>query len=168
VFASEPLTYDRNNTEQQKQIVCDAYRDGGWRLPELLADLHAASEFYLDSISKVEMRQYAKGRIVLLGDSAYGNTLGGFGSGLAIVGAYVLAGELHQANGDHEVAFRRYEEEFRDYAKVARKGSAGPFLAPGTKMGMRMRNQMFKSTFLLRAMLKMTAKFANSIDLKDY
>jgi 2-polyprenyl-6-methoxyphenol hydroxylase-like FAD-dependent oxidoreductase len=168
VFASEPLTYDRYDTDQQKQLVRDAFRDGGWRLPELMADVPGSSEFYLDSISMVEMDQYAKGRIVLLGDSAYGNTLGGFGTGLAVVGAYVLAGELLEANGDHTMAFKKYEEEFRSYASVTRRGNAGPFLAPGTKMKIRMRNWTFKSTFLLKAMLKLTDKFATSIDLKQY
>jgi len=37
------------------------------------------------------------GCVVLLGDAAYGNTLGEFGTGLAIVGAYALAGELRRA-----------------------------------------------------------------------
>jgi 2-polyprenyl-6-methoxyphenol hydroxylase-like FAD-dependent oxidoreductase len=42
----------------------------------------------------VDIDRYHAGRVVLLGDAGYGNTLGGFGTGLAIVGAYVLAGEL--------------------------------------------------------------------------
>jgi 2-polyprenyl-6-methoxyphenol hydroxylase-like FAD-dependent oxidoreductase len=168
VFASEPLTFDRYDTDQQKKVLLDAYRGGGWRVPELMAEVAQAQEFYLDSISRVVMDHYAKGRVVLLGDSAYGSTLGGFGSGLAIVGAYVLAGELLAAQGDHRVAFTAYEDAFRTYASVTRKGNAGPFLAPGTKTRMRLRNWMFKSSFLLRAMLKMTDKFATSIDLKDY
>ena len=97
-----------------------------------------------------------------------GNTLGGFGTGLAIVGAYVLAGELVAAYGDHRVAFQRYEEEFRSYASISKKSSAGPFLAPGSRTRMRLRNWTFKSAFLLRMMLKMTDKFATGITLKDY
>lgn len=168
VFASEPLDYDRYHSEQQKALLCHAYRDGGWRLPELVARIPQASQIYLDSISRVEVDHYSRGRVVLLGDSAYGNTLGGFGTGLAMVGAYVLAGELVAAGGDHRVAFQRYEDAFRDYAKVSKKSSAGPFLAPGTKMRMRMRNWTFKSRFLLRIMLKMTDNFATGIELKDY
>jgi 2-polyprenyl-6-methoxyphenol hydroxylase-like FAD-dependent oxidoreductase len=168
VFASEPLDYDRYDTDQQKALLCNAYRDGGWRLPELVSRIPQASQVYLDSISRVEVDHYSRGRVVLLGDAAYGNTLGGFGTGLAMVGAYVLAGELVAAGGDHRVAFQRYEDEFRDYAKVSKKGNAGPFLAPGTTMHMRMRNWTFKSSFLLRLMLRMTDKFATGIELKDY
>lgn len=168
VFASEPLSYDRYDPEQQKKIVMDTYRGAGWRTKELMRQVPSASEFYLDSISRVQMKNYSKGRIVLLGDSAYANTLGGFGTGLAVVGAYVLAGELAAAHGDHRVAFKNYEDAFRSYASITRKGNAGPFLAPGSKMKIRMRNWMFRNKLMLKMMFKMTDKFATSIDLKDY
>ncbi|MGV9773565.1 FAD-dependent monooxygenase [Streptosporangium sp. NPDC003464] len=168
VFASPRLDYDRYDTEEMKRILIDAYAGMGWRTPAVIEAVRHADDFYLDSISQVRIDHYAKGRVVLLGDAAYGNTLGGFGSGLAMVGAYVLAGELAAAGGDHRVAFRRYEEEFRDYAKVARKGNAGPFLAPGTPGRIRMRNWMFKYGFLLKIMMRMTDKFATNITLKDY
>jgi len=168
VFKSDELTYDRYDTGQQKKILLDAYRDGGWRIPELLDRLPEAEEVYLDSISRVEMDRFATGRLVLLGDSAYGNTLGGFGTGLAIVGAYVLAGELMRADGDHRVAFARYEEKLRGYARVAKKGNAGPFLAPPTRLRMRLRNWTFKSSLLLRILLKMTDNFATDIRLELY
>ncbi|GAA0371227.1 FAD-dependent monooxygenase [Actinoallomurus spadix] len=168
VFASEQLEYDRWDTGRQKSLLARAYDGAKWRVPEIVAAVSRAPEFYLDSISRVEIDHYAKGRVVLLGDAAYGNTLGGFGTGLAIVGAYVLAGELAAADGDHRTAFRRYEEELRGYAKVARKGNAGPFLAPPTRRRITMRDQMFKRRLLLRSMLWMTDRFASNIDLKDY
>ena len=165
VFASAPLTYDRYDPEAQKALLQHAFRDGGWRLPELMAGI---SDVYLDSISRVEVERYSRGRVVLLGDSAFGNTLGGFGTGLAVVGAYVLAGELAAADGDHRQAFRRYEDKFRPYAKVSKSGNAGSFLAPRTRRGLRARNQLFKSRPLLRSMLWMTDRFATRIDLEDY
>ena len=168
VFASEPLDYDRYDVEQQRRILLDAYRGGGWRIPEVLAKVAQAPDVYLDSISRVELDRYAEGRVVLLGDAAYGNTLGGFGTGLAVVGAYVLAGELAAARGDHRAGFAGYESAFRGYAKVARQGSAGPFLAPGTRARITMRNWVFKRRLLLRGMLRMTDRFATDIELKDY
>jgi 2-polyprenyl-6-methoxyphenol hydroxylase-like FAD-dependent oxidoreductase len=168
VFASPELRYDRYDPEAQKRILREAYRGGRWRIPELLSRLDDATDVYLDSISRVQVPTYAKGRVVLLGDAAYGNTLGGFGTGLAVVGAYVLAGELHAAGGAHRVAFARYEAGFRDYAKISRQGNAGPFLAPGSRPRMAMRNWMFRSPWMLRMLLKATDKFATGIDLKDY
>jgi 2-polyprenyl-6-methoxyphenol hydroxylase-like FAD-dependent oxidoreductase len=166
VFASGPLAYDRFDTERQKELLRSAFEGGGWRVPELMAGLAEAGEFYLDSISRVDVDRYSKGRVVLLGDAAYGSTLGGFGTGLAVVGAYVLAGELLSA--DHRVAFRDYEEQLRVYSKVTRKGNAGPFLAPPTRLRIAARNQMFRSGVLFKASLKLIDRFATGIELKDY
>ncbi|WP_143265094.1 FAD-dependent monooxygenase, partial [Amycolatopsis lexingtonensis] len=168
VFASPELDYDRTNTAQQRKLLADAYRGAGWRVPELIAKLPEAREFYLDTLSRVTIDRYSRGRVVLLGDAAYGNTLGGFGTGLAIVGAYVLAGELLAAGGDHEAAFARYEELFRGYAKISQRGSAGPFLAPPSPLRIKLRDWTFRSRFLLGLMLKATDKFATGIELKDY
>lgn len=168
VFAADPLDYDRYDPEQQKRIIASAYADAGWRVPEVVAALPDARDLYLDSISMTVVDEYSRGRVVLLGDSAYGNTLGGFGTGLAIVGAYVLAGELAAADGDHRTAFARYQEHFRRYSKVTRKGNAGSFLAPPTRRRIKMRNSMFRRRFLMGAMLKITDRFATDIDLRDY
>lgn len=166
VFASPELDYDRYDAEQQKRLLAKAYEGDGWRIPELLAKLPEARDVYLDSISRVELEHYSRGRVVLIGDAAYGNTLGGFGTGLAVVAAYVLAGEL--ACGDHVTAFRRYEEQLAPYAKAAHRGNAGPFLAPPSKLRMRMRNWTFASPLLLRWMLKVTDRLATDIALPEY
>ncbi|UOX91247.1 FAD-dependent monooxygenase [Amycolatopsis sp. FBCC-B4732] len=168
VFASPEPAYDRTDTARQRKLLADAYRGAGWRVPELIAKVPEAREFYLDSLSRVTIDRYSRGRVVLLGDAAYGNTLGGFGTGLALVGAYVLAGELLAAGGDHRVAFARYEEQFRGYAKISQRGSAGPFLAPPSPLRIKLRDWTFKSRFLLGLMLKATDRFATDIELKDY
>lgn len=168
VFASPELDYDRTDVERQRELLIDAYRGVGWQVPELLAKVPQAREFYLDSLARVTIDHYSRGRFVLLGDAAYGNTLGGFGTGLAIVGAYVLAGELLAAGGDHLAAFARYEEQFRTYAKISQRASAGPFLAPPSRLRIKMRDWTFKSRTLLRMMLKATDNFATDIELKDY
>ncbi|WP_163510046.1 FAD-dependent monooxygenase [Fodinicola acaciae] len=168
VFGSPEVNYDRYDTDQQKAVLLRAYQGGRWRIPEMLAKVPASPDFYLDSLSQVRMDSYAKGRIVLLGDAGYGNTLGGFGSGLAIVGAYVLAGELAAAGGDHVAAFANYEEKFRRYAKVAKLGSAGPFLAPRSRLRIWLRNLTFRSKIMMAMMMKMTDDFASDIDLPEY
>jgi 2-polyprenyl-6-methoxyphenol hydroxylase-like FAD-dependent oxidoreductase len=168
VFASQPLDYERANVEHQKKLLIDAYRSGSWKIPQLLAQIPTAKDFYLDSISRSIVDHYASGRIVLLGDAAYGNTLGGFGTGLAIVGAYVLAGELLQANGDYEKAYAQYEAKFRNYAQVSRKVNAGRLLAPSTRFGIYLRNTLFSTAFLFTGVLKLIDRFATDIKLEDY
>jgi 2-polyprenyl-6-methoxyphenol hydroxylase-like FAD-dependent oxidoreductase len=168
VFASPELSYDRYDPAQQQKLLVDAYQNGAWRIPELIARVPGSPDFYLDSLGRVDMDDFTKGRVALLGDSAYGNTLGGFGTGLAVVGAYVLAGELRRSGGDHVAAFRRYTELMRPYAKVAKKTNAGPFLAPGTPRTIRMRNWTFKYVTLFSLMMKLTDRFATRIDLPNY
>ncbi|WP_152364814.1 FAD-dependent monooxygenase [Microlunatus speluncae] len=168
VFASPKLDYDRRDVEEQKRLVTKAFAGVGWRVPQLLARLPEQTDFYLDSISRVHVERYTKGRFALVGDAAYGNTLGGFGTGLALVGAHVLAGELAVAEGDHRVAFERYTTVMHRYAKIARSGNAGPFLAPPSKLRIGLRNLTFANRFLLGMMMKMTDQFANDIELPDY
>lgn len=168
VFASDPLDFDRFDTARQKQLLREAYRGARWRVPELMTKVPDCRDFYMDSLSLAAVDEYSTGRVVLVGDSAYGNTLGGFGTGLAIVGAYVLAGELKAADGDHRAAFAAYQRQFLPYAKATRRTAAGPFLAPGSALRMTMRNWTFKSRILLGLMMRTTDRFATDIALKDY
>jgi 2-polyprenyl-6-methoxyphenol hydroxylase-like FAD-dependent oxidoreductase len=168
VFASAPLEYDRDDIAQQKQLVIDAYQGGAWKIPDLIARLPAAREFYFDSISRVTTDHYAKGRVALVGDSAYANALGGFGTGLALVGAYVLAGELYRAKGDHRTAYAEYEAKFRNYAKISQNVNSGRLLAPPTKAAIRLRNLMFSVAPLFTPLMKISDRFATNIKLEDY
>ena len=131
VFASQQLDYDRNDVAQQKRIVADAFAGVGWQVPRMLSRLADAPEFYLDSISRTALDHYTTGRVALIGDAAYGNTLGGFGTGLALVGAYVLAGELAAAGGDHHLAFARYNHQMHQYARCTSTPRSPVKEAPG-------------------------------------
>ncbi|MDA2809835.1 FAD-dependent monooxygenase [Nocardiopsis sp. RSe5-2] len=167
VFASEPLP-ERRDRHHDAKVIARAYSGAGWRLPELLKGLPQASSIHLDAIARVDMKGFTRGRVALLGDAAQGNTLGGFGSGLALVGAYVLAGELAAAGGDHRTAFARYDRIMDRYSKVARKGNAGRFLAPRSSAGIRLRAALFSSEAAKRAMLRFIDDAASDIALPGY
>ena len=173
LFASGPLDYRRHDIAQQKQIVRERYAGMGWETPRLLDAMEGASELYFDAISHVELPSYARGRVVLLGDAGYGGTLGGQGTGLAIVCAYVLAGELADARGDHRAAFARYEATIRDYARGCQKGSerVGEFFAPPTRARTWLRNTMYAaltSRPLVGLFERLITHSASSIDLPRY
>ena len=168
VFASPQLDFDRYDVTAQKQILERKYRGARWQVPQMVTEAMAEPDFYLDSIGRVHMDGFTTGRIALVGDAAYGNTLGGFGTGLAIVGAYVLAGELAAADDDIAGAFARYDEVMRRYSKVARSGNAGPFLAPPSKFRMAVRNWTFRFKPTYRMMMWLTDRFATDIELHDY
>lgn len=167
MFASPELDYSRDDAAQRR-IIESVYADVRWQVPRMLDEMNDFDDFYLDSLSQVRMKgRYTKGRVALLGDAAYGNTLAGFGTGLAVVGAYVLAGELALAGGDYAVAFARYDEIMRRYAKIAGNSNAGRFLAPKTARGIRLRN-WFLGSRLFTLMTRYAANAANDIDLRDY
>ncbi|OBA67526.1 FAD-dependent oxidoreductase [Nocardia sp. 852002-20019_SCH5090214] len=168
MFAADRLSYDRRDEAAQRRVLAEAFAGAGGPVPAMMAELSGLDSFYLDSIGQVRMKgRYTTGRIALVGDSAYGNTLGGFGTGLAVVGAYVLAGELALAGGDHTAAFARYDELMKRYAKIAGNSNAGRFLAPRTARGIRMRN-WFLGSRMFDLMLKYTDNAANDIELRDY
>jgi 2-polyprenyl-6-methoxyphenol hydroxylase-like FAD-dependent oxidoreductase len=168
MFASPELDYSRDDVEAQRRIVRTVFADVQWQVPRMLAELDEFDDVYLDSLSQVRLDgHYTRGRVALVGDSAYGNTLGGFGTGLAVVGAYVLAGELALAEGNHHAAYPRYDRIMKRYAKIAGNSNAGRFLAPRTATGIRLRN-WFLGSRMFRLMTKYADQAANDIDLRDY
>ncbi|MER6813525.1 FAD-dependent monooxygenase [Spirillospora sp. NPDC000708] len=114
--SKEPIAYDYRDTAAQKKILADALAGGGWELPRLLETMWDAPDFHFDAMAQIHMDAWSKGRVVLLGDAGYcGSPLSGQGTSMAMVGAYVLAGELKAAGGDHRAAFAAYERELRGY-----------------------------------------------------
>ncbi|MFB6615739.1 FAD-dependent monooxygenase [Streptomyces sp. NPDC056367] len=156
VFASPELTYDRHDTEAQKQLLRQAFTGLPWHVDHLLDSLGPADDLYFDSISRVDVPTWSSGRIALLGDAACGATIGGMGTGTGIVAAYVLAGELSRSPDDHQGAFARYESLLRPYAQGCQKGGArtGAFLAPASKLGLGLRNGLLGRRRILDLMLK--------------
>lgn len=68
-------------------------------------------------MSQIRMNRWLHGRVVLLGDAAYCvSPATGQGTTAAMVGAYVLAGELAAHGSDLKVGVTAYEAALRDYA----------------------------------------------------
>ncbi|MFE3455489.1 FAD-dependent monooxygenase [Nonomuraea sp. NPDC059194] len=119
LFSSGPIAYDHRDRAQQQRILADAYAAEGWEVPRLLEGMAAAPDFYFDSLSQVHMDHWSTGRVALVGDSAYcASPASGQGTSLALVGAYVLAGELAAAGGDHRAGFAAYEREMRPFVEA--------------------------------------------------
>jgi 2-polyprenyl-6-methoxyphenol hydroxylase-like FAD-dependent oxidoreductase len=79
---------------------------GGWDAPD----------FHFDSMSQTHLDRWWRGRVVLLGDAGYcGSPMSGQGTSMAMAGAYVLAGELKAAHGDHRTAFPAYQDALRGF-----------------------------------------------------
>ncbi|MEH7309225.1 FAD-dependent monooxygenase [Neobacillus drentensis] len=176
LFQSEALKHDRNDTESQKELVENAFLgDSGWETSHLLKTMKDATDFYFDEVCQIHMPTWSKGRITLVGDAAYGpSPLSGQGSSLALVGAYVLAGELKAADGDFARAFVAYEQKMRKFVEKNQKIGliAAGSMIEKSNFKIILRNLMLHIPPIMivqiKMISKMIAKAANGIELKDY
>ena len=177
-FASAPLSYDRRDTTAQQRLLAEAFAGAGWEVPRLLEAMPGAPDFYFDSVGQIKMDGWHRGRVALVGDAAYAaSPLSGQGSSLALVGAYVLAGELAAAGGDHWRAFARYEAAMREF--VAKNQKLGQDnvqrFAPSTPRAIRLQNlsmKMFRylpgKKLLMKLMTRSVGEAATAITIQDY
>ncbi|MES9535981.1 FAD-dependent monooxygenase [Actinomadura sp. NPDC000600] len=104
------------SAREQKQLVADRFAKAGWQMPRLLEHMWDAPDFHFDAMAQIHMDSWTQGRVALLGDAGYcGSPASGQGTTMALVGAYVLAGELGTAEGDHRTAFTAYGDRLRAY-----------------------------------------------------
>jgi 2-polyprenyl-6-methoxyphenol hydroxylase-like FAD-dependent oxidoreductase len=119
MFRSEYVFNDIRDEKEQKQFLSDTFADFGWEVENILNFMPETNDFYFDAITQVKMNCWTKGRIALIGDAAYcASPLSGQGNNLALVGAYILAGELKAADGNYIQAFQRYNELLAPFVKV--------------------------------------------------
>jgi 2-polyprenyl-6-methoxyphenol hydroxylase-like FAD-dependent oxidoreductase len=166
-FASPPLDYDRADTAWQMRLLASRFEGAGWRTPDLLEQMWHADDFYFDAIGQVHMPRWTSGRVALVGDSAYcASPLAGLGTSLAVVGAYVLAGEL--AAGTPEA----YDERMRPYVKQCQELPPGGVrgLLPKRAWAIRMRNHSMRlmGVWPWKALLEKQFGKADAIELPDY
>lgn len=89
-------------------------------IQQALLDLENSQDYLFDSVNTVNMEQWHKGRVVLLGDAAWCLTLySGMGAGSAIDGAYELA-EAVSAHSEIAVSLKKWEEKMRPLIKKHR------------------------------------------------
>jgi 2-polyprenyl-6-methoxyphenol hydroxylase-like FAD-dependent oxidoreductase len=131
----------------QRALLRERFSDSGWECPGILAALDDTDSLYMDRVSQIHMERWSHGRVALVGDAEYCvSLLGGQGSALAMVGAYVLAGELKRASGDHVAAFARYQARLGSFL-IMKQGAAvrfAPFFAPRSRLGIFLRNQVMR------------------------
>ena len=177
-FASPSIPIDLRDKAQQQQVLKNVYDGIGWEVPRLLELMRSAPDFYFDAAAQIRMAQWSEGRVVLAGDAGYcPSPMSGQGTSLALIGAYVLAGELAAASGAYQTAFQNYEREMR------------PFVALNQELAVRSAKLMSPkerrvSTWLLEGIMRIAPgriieffidrstrriyRAANAITLKDY
>ncbi|GAA5838221.1 hypothetical protein JCM9279_004161 [Rhodotorula babjevae] len=113
--------------DEQKARWRALYAGAGWQTDRVLDAMDRADDFYMQEVAQVVAKSWSKGRVVLLGDAAScPSPMSGMGTSCAVVGAYVLAGELAQRRSELSSsaaavaeAFAAYERVFRPYVEDA-------------------------------------------------
>ena len=129
----------REGNESYMKLMEEMFRDVGWLAPEVLRGMRESDDFYCSPFGQIRSPRLHDGRVVLLGDAGYATP--GFGTSLAIIGGYVLAGELLSHSGDVKTASERYEKIMLPFAKSSQGGDhMMQLLNPQTLWGIRIRN----------------------------
>lgn len=134
--------------EAQKAVLRERFGNSGWESARILSELDRTEDLYFDRVSQIAMPAAAglwtRGRVTLVGDAAFCvSLLAGQGSALAMVAAYILAGELHRAKDDYVSGFSRYQEIFGPFVLRKQKSALrfADTFAPKSRFSMFLRNR---------------------------
>ncbi|MGQ4439359.1 FAD-dependent monooxygenase [Streptomyces violaceoruber] len=165
----------REPVEKQQEFWASRFRDAGWQTERFVEGMRTSPFFYSQEIVQVRTGTWSRGRVVLAGDAAHATSfISGQGSSVALVGAYVLAGEL-AAHADHTEAFAAYERRMRPFAErnQALATSGGSAVTPATRQELEARNALLRDPeAAARAMVTTSAREGraahSSLELPDY
>jgi 2-polyprenyl-6-methoxyphenol hydroxylase-like FAD-dependent oxidoreductase len=137
---------DHRNAEAAQQLLKKTYRNVGWRTPELLSAYLAADDVYFDSVTRIRMDSWSRGRVTLLGDAASCVSPFGDGSSSAIEGAATLAATLTTSSRDIPTALARYESAHRAVTRPRQRGVwiASHLLIPKSRWGIVLRDRALR------------------------
>lgn len=130
-------------TEQHRRILKVMFGNIGWTIPEILGAAHASRELWFDAVSIVELANWTRGRVAVLGDASSCVSLFGDGSSLAIAGAATLAAALADHPTDQAAALGQYQRLHGKLVGPRLKALSlvAAFLVPRTRIGISIRNR---------------------------
>jgi 2-polyprenyl-6-methoxyphenol hydroxylase-like FAD-dependent oxidoreductase len=171
VFASTDASLPASLGEQ-KAMLRDVYGKERWECQRILDEMDRAKELYFDRVSQIRLPSWSRGRIAVVGDAAFCvSLLAGQGSALAMIAAYVLAGELADAGGDYRRAFGRYESRLRSYIGTKQQGAErfASVFAPKSWAGLCVRNLVIR-TFAIPGLAKLAVggDIIDRLELPEY
>ncbi|QIS24418.1 FAD-dependent oxidoreductase [Nocardia terpenica] len=160
-FPARDFDVDYRDIEAQKSLLRERMAGMGWMAPRILAHLDDSPDFYLDQVAQVVMDRWSRGRVALLGDAAFSSSpMSGQGTGLALVGAYLLAGELATAGWDPEAGFAGYEARMRSFVEANQEiGRLHARILVGSEPGTEPDAEWFP---------ELIERAINGVDLPDY
>jgi 2-polyprenyl-6-methoxyphenol hydroxylase-like FAD-dependent oxidoreductase len=131
----------------QRNLVAGMFEGvNGWIVPQMVEAMRNAKDMFFDSVSQIHMPAWSKERVVLAGDAAHATSfLSGQGSSMALVGAYILAGEI-ATKRDYGSAFAAYEKRVRPFVEMnqALVEEGQHIMIPNTQEDLDARNAMLR------------------------
>ncbi|MDO7874402.1 FAD-dependent monooxygenase [Hymenobacter sp. ASUV-10] len=143
-FLESQAAYENCSPAEQKAVLQAKLAGAGWEADRIRRAIDEGADVYFDQVGQIIAPRWSAGRVALVGDAAYcPSPLTGKGTTLALVGAYVLAGELAR-HARPEDAFAAYEQKLRPYVtKVQQLPPGVPGLAyPSSKLGVTVLNTL--------------------------
>lgn len=125
------------NAVERKQLLKKALVGKGGLAERAAESLDYEQDFYFGPLSQIKAATWSRGRFALLGDAAYcPSPFTGRGTSLALVGAYIFAGEIKRST-DFKEAFKQYEEVLRPYVENGQEISKSSivFSHPKSRIG---------------------------------
>ncbi|KNZ62217.1 hypothetical protein VP01_129g7 [Puccinia sorghi] len=120
--AIKAIGSSRTSTEDQKKYFINLMKGTGWESDKILEGLRTATDLYVQEIAQTKAPTWSKGRVVLVGDTAYcPSAVTGMGTTAAIAGAYILAAEIIKNPSDHRAAFEAFENSLRAWIENIQK-----------------------------------------------
>jgi len=170
----EPPFHSSMDVDVQRQRTANMFSHAGWEVPRLVAAMLRADDLYCDTVSQIRMPRWSPGRVALAGDAAHAPSfLSGQGTSLALVGAYVLAGEL-AAHPDPVAAFESYERIVRPFMEANQAlalRTGGSLLMPRTQQDLDARNAALaamQASGTASPRAEQSGEVHNSLRLPDY
>jgi 2-polyprenyl-6-methoxyphenol hydroxylase-like FAD-dependent oxidoreductase len=137
----------RISEEDKRNLTANAFKGvNDWIVPQMVEEMRKADDLFFDSVSQIYMPTWSRGRIVLAGDAAHATSFAsGQGSSMALVGAYVLAGEI-ATKPTYTSAFEAYEKLARPFVEMnqALVKVGISILQPNTPEELKARNDLLR------------------------
>ncbi|KAK0935937.1 hypothetical protein LTR29_012479 [Friedmanniomyces endolithicus] len=130
--------------ESYMRLMEEYFQDCGWLSQEVLAGMRESEDVYCSPQAAVRSPVLHSGCVVLLGDAGYATP--GIGTSLAIIGGYVLAGELLRQPDNFGAALREYEALMQPFVgnNDGAGGQAMQYLNPQTAWGIGVRDAVLR------------------------
>lgn len=148
-FRSKPINV--NGRDSRMKALKDTFEDRGWIYPQLLDETQKAEHLFFDAVAQIQLDEWHKERVALVGDACQCLTLlAGQGASMGMAGAYMLADELHKADGEYKTAFPSYQQKLKPEIERRQKdarGLAGSFV-PRNKFEVGMTHFFLNTAFL--------------------